>query len=67
VSEIPCELCGPRRPLQPLVADWMATCGLIANEWVSGCADTSGVVKYTMGGCVSCEFTWWCHGSKGVT
>jgi len=31
------------------------------------CADTSGVGKYAMGGCVSYEFTWWCHGSKGVT
>jgi len=53
--------------LQPLVADWMATWGLIANGWVSGCADTSGVVEYAISGCVSCEFVRWCHGSKGAT
>jgi len=31
------------------------------------CADTSCVVEYTMGGCVSCEFTRWWHGSRCTT
>jgi len=41
------------------------------SQWLTGgwkvCANTSCVVGYTMGGCVSCGFTRWNHGSKGTT
>jgi len=50
---------------------WSLSGWLLMVQWLTDgckvCADTSCVVEYTMGGCVSCEFTRWCHGSRWTT